>query len=141
MKRGFTLVELLIVIIIVGILSTVGFTQYTEVVERSRGVEARQITGQLKNLCAALYMGNNVTDCSNNNLGLGTGNNEIPTGTCKKSHYFMYSITTTDPDKATFSATRCKTGGKAPDISGDRIANLTVDYGTGITTWVTTNGY
>jgi len=33
MKQGFTLIELIVVIIIVGILASVGMTQYTKVVE------------------------------------------------------------------------------------------------------------
>ncbi|MDD5130223.1 MAG: prepilin-type N-terminal cleavage/methylation domain-containing protein, partial [Candidatus Omnitrophica bacterium] len=45
MKKGFTLVELIIVVIIVGILASIGLTQYNKVVEKSRAAEARMILG------------------------------------------------------------------------------------------------
>jgi prepilin-type N-terminal cleavage/methylation domain-containing protein len=41
--KGFTLVEIIIVVIVLGILASVAGVQYTKVVERSRGAEAKQV--------------------------------------------------------------------------------------------------
>jgi prepilin-type N-terminal cleavage/methylation domain-containing protein len=142
MKKGFTLLELLIVIIIVGVMATLGLTQYTAVVERSRGAEARQILGQLRSVCAALYMdGNNVSMCSAGNLGLGTGSGLIPSATCNQSHFFRYTAATTPPDQVAFVAVRCSANGKNPQKAGDLNLTLDVDYGTGVANWTSPNGY
>lgn len=53
MKKGFTLLELIIVIIIVGILATLGFVQYASVIERGRFAEARGNLGTLRQLQVA----------------------------------------------------------------------------------------
>jgi len=43
--KGFTLIELMIVIIIIGVLATIGIVQYQAAVEKSRGAEVQINTG------------------------------------------------------------------------------------------------
>lgn len=48
MKKAFTLIELLIVIIIIGILSSLAIPQYTNMVERARFAQGVSMLGSLK---------------------------------------------------------------------------------------------
>jgi len=55
MKKSFTLIELLIVVIIVGILATVALPQYTKVVEKARWTEAVSNLGSIRKVCILYY--------------------------------------------------------------------------------------
>jgi len=103
MKKGFTLVELIIVVIIVGILASIGLTQYNKVVEKSRAAEARMILGTLRSAEVA-EMNENGSYVSVTNLGVGA-----PDGTCLTTHFFSYACATAT---GTCTATRCTAGGK-----------------------------
>jgi len=106
MRRGFTLLELIVVVIIVGILATLGFVQYTAMLEKGRKAEARSILGTLRQLEVVRYQETGAySDLSN----LSTG---VPDGTCAGTHYFSYACTS---GNGTCTATRCTSGGKTPD--------------------------
>ena len=126
MRKGFTLIELIVVIIIVGILASVGMTQYTKVVEKGRAAEARLILGSLRTAEVAnqIETGNYDTVA---NLGVAA-----PTA-CATTHYFSYSCAAAT---GTCTATRCTAGGKTPD--GSVAYTKTVDV-TGV--WGGTAGY
>ncbi len=145
MRRGFTLLELLIVIIIAGVLATLGLAQYSAVVEKSRGAEARQILGQMRSLCAGLFQQASTTaDCTDANLGIGVSNDQVPgvaAANCRASHFFFYDGTAAAPNSITLVATRCIAGGKAPQGQAARTLTLTANLNTGISTWASTGGY
>lgn len=139
-KKGFTLLELLIVIIIIGVLATLGLMQYQTVVEKSRGAEARQVLSTLRSSCAAIWIRDGSTvNClggAAGGLGLSTSGTivvgEIPgAGGCWNSNYFSYTIPAAGAgagNTITFTADRCTATGKAPNTVGAKSLSLAIDY-------------
>ncbi len=109
-KRGFTLLELIIVIVIIGILATVGLATYTNQIEYSRLAEAKANLGAMRKLAYEYWLKNgSVTNIVDNDLGV---NN-----TCTSANFYKY----THWDNQTYAlwlvASRCTSGGKPPGPS------------------------
>jgi len=54
-KRGFTLLELIIVIIVIGILASLALPRYAKVTERARATEGKQLAGLIRNTQMQYY--------------------------------------------------------------------------------------
>jgi prepilin-type N-terminal cleavage/methylation domain-containing protein len=130
MKKGFTLLELVVVIIILGVLATLGFTQYGRMVEKARGAEARMILGDMRTLTAAYFLANgSLTGISASDCNVGTAADQIPlSGNCRSSHYFSYNVEYYSPTRVILSAVRCSSGGKTPQ--GPPNCALCIDFRT-----------
>jgi type IV pilus assembly protein PilE len=140
MKKGFTLLELVVVIIIIGILATLAITQYGRVTERSRGAEARAILGFIRKQALSYYLEwGDLTNFTAAKAGIGNASDQIPSA-CRSSHYFRYSITTT-ASNITTTATRCTAGGKPPQGPANATLTLTTVFPAGEDTWGGTGGY
>ena len=139
MRKGFTLLELIIVIIIVGILATLGFVQYSAVIEKSRGAEARATISTLRSQVAAKSYEGNTATITNAALGIVSG--MIPP-TCTGTNYFSYSVDAACATTGcTFTATRCTTAGKTPNYSGTAGTLVLTYTNTGTDTWSSSAGY
>jgi len=125
MKKGFTLLELIVVIIIIGILATLGLTQYTSVVEKGRSAEARGILGEIRTVEIAYNQENGAWGAI---TALPVS---VPT-TCASTHYFYYSASSN-----TATAFRCTTAGKNPN--GSTASTISINFDAG--TWGGTAGY
>jgi prepilin-type N-terminal cleavage/methylation domain-containing protein len=131
MKKGFTLLELIVVIIIIGILATLGFAQYTKTLEKGRGAEAKLILGNLRSAEEAYYQEQGAYATDITLLAV-----NAPTG-CTTTHYFSYSASGTTTDAGIGAAIRCTTAGKTPQAGTQYTVNVT--WATG--TWAGTSGY
>jgi len=118
-RKGFTLVEVLIVVIIIGILASIGIPQFAASIEKAKGGEARAGLGHIQT-GEKVYFAENEFYTSNILPG---GDLDI-TLTQK---YWTFSVST--PSSTTYTATATRSGGtysgqtltmdQAGTISGD----------------------
>lgn len=122
-RAGFTLVELVIVIVVIGILAAVAIVQYVASVERGRTSEARLLLQQIRSA-----QKNHKIDYGEYATLMEQLDVEAPES-CTGTHYYRYSVNATE---AIATASRCTSGGKSPDYS--REYNITINYTTGLYT-------
>lgn len=133
LKQAFTLLELIIVIVIVGVLATLGMISYRTTIEKSRGAEAKANLSLLRKMQFAYYLeydryssGGIITELG---LPAGIGYDCSALG---EEHYFKYRCLA----NGTCYAYRCITGGKPPPSGTGYSIYLTT-----IGVWGGTAGY
>jgi len=129
-KKGFTLIELIIVIVVVGVLSTIGVTQYARAIEQSRQAEARTILAMLYSEAMEYYKENGVLPWLSQ-----IGFSYLHDDACASNErYFSYEC---GDSSGHCYALRCITGtGKTPgwpvqyriDLYNDGSYNLSSDF-------------
>ena len=119
-KNGFTLLEMMVVVILIGILASIALPRYIRTVEKGRAAEAKHNLGVIRDAELAYYIefnayAPNLTAIQQNSL---------PTA-CNASYYFNYSISVAGA-AFTITANRCTAGGKSPNyVGGNYSLNIT----------------
>ena len=106
-NRGFTLIEIMIVIAIIGIVITIGYPSLSEYVNKGRRTEVAGLLSEQAQILERFYSQNNVYT---NAAGLSPGND-------------FYTITQTLTDQ-TFLLTAVRKSGKA--MAADKCGDFTI---------------
>jgi prepilin-type N-terminal cleavage/methylation domain-containing protein len=125
--KSFTLVELIIVVIIVGILASLGLTQYSLMVEKSRLAEAKIRIGVMRNLAYEYYLNNGtLTGMQNADVGVDF------TCTSTDSYRYYQNVAST---YVQLIADRCTSGGKSPNATREYYYSMNYYPATGQSSW------
>ncbi len=103
-KKGFTLIELVIVVAIIAILAAISIPQYLNYQCKSKQVEARNILGSVSKLQEIYYSNHNTYTADLSELGIPPRGSRI---------HYDYAIVSADASTYTAQAT-----GKAVNSSG-----------------------
>jgi len=135
MKRAFTLLEILMVVMIVTILAGIGIPQYLKAVEKGRSVEAKAVLGQIRNAEEAYYAKNGTYTSDLTLLDIEANINTADT--CTSDYWYKFSIPSADAAGFTARARRCTESGKEPQATTEYSITLNQDGGWGGTTGYT----
>lgn len=136
--HGFTLIELIVVIIIVGILAAIGMGQYSRMVEKGRLAEAKMVIGSMRNLAYEYNLTNgSFNGMASADVNVGAASDQIPGyPNCRNTHYFSYWAAGY-PTGFLLVGVRCTSGGKTPNVAEAYSYGLdSVDFGGASEAWM-----
>lgn len=111
-SAGFSLVEIIIVVVLIGILARIAIPRYFIIAEKGRSAEARNVLGAIRDAEIAYQFEYNAWSFSFTQLQLPT----LPGACNNPNYYFSYSV---GPHASGFlaTATRCQGGTSKPPFS------------------------
>jgi type IV pilus assembly protein PilE len=115
--RGFTLIELMITVVIIGIIAAVAYPSYTQYVVRASRQAAQTQLVQLANLQEKIYLNSNAYTgaVTTNYDGTSAGGLGLASGTTTDGKYTITLSPTTASQAFTLTATPVSTSPQAND--------------------------
>lgn len=135
-QKGFTLVELMIVVVIIGVLASIAIPSYSESVKRSKVAEATSNLANLKNRMEQYFQDNKTY--------LDTGGLTAPCSpAAAEAQFFNYACST--QTATTFTITATPVSGKGIDdfsftINEANVKTSVFDGTTGSSCWLNAKG-
>lgn len=134
--RGFTLIELMIVVAIIGILASIALPSYTDYIRRTRVAEAIAVLGEARTKAEQHFQDRRTY------VGICTGTSVLQPLTATKG--FSFRCNDPDPTLNTFQITATGTGNMAGftytlangDVRSTTLTAATKWGGTGSACWV-----
>lgn len=129
-SKGATFLEMVVVIVIIGVLASLGFAHYAHICEKARVDSAKQTLWEIRVAWGQYIMNYRDNDVTFQDLNL-TPHEAFPSS-CRPEQYFRYGLSRTHA-----IATRCTRAGKPPQ--GPRAYEVTLNLEN--STWGGTPGY